>query len=45
MVMLPREQLLQGSRRPEALLPLIALADQALRTRTGVELVRGSRPA
>ena len=32
MVMLPREQLLQGSRRPEALLPLIALADQALRT-------------
>jgi photosystem II S4 domain protein len=32
MVMLPREQLLQGSRRPEALLPLIELADQALRT-------------
>lgn len=30
--MLPREQLLQGSRRPEALLPLIQLAEQALHT-------------
>jgi photosystem II S4 domain protein len=32
LVTLPREELLQGSRRPEALLPLIALAEQALRT-------------
>jgi len=30
--MLPREELLQGSRRPEELQPLIALADEALRT-------------
>jgi len=30
--MLPREHLLKGSRRSEALLPVIALADEALRT-------------